>query len=130
MNAYQMNKLWWFLGLLGLSLIMVGSLMPSEPGPEWIPHLDKALHFTGYLMATYYFQQLTRNQKVTLIFIFIFSYSGLIEIIQGQLPSREMSLLDLVANGIGCLAGTFLSLKVFKELLLKIDQTLAGSKSR
>lgn len=125
MSAYRFNKMWWFFGFLGLSIIMAGSLMPSEPGPEWIPNLDKVLHFTGYAIATFYFQQLTKNQKIILILILLFVYSGLIEVIQGFFPTRQMSVHDLIANGLGCLFGSLISVRVLKNLLFKIDHILS-----
>lgn len=125
-----MKKFWWFLGFLGLAIILFGSLMPSDPGPPPIPNMDKILHFSGYAIATYYFQQLTRNQKAILIFILIFFYSGVIELLQDQLPSRQMSLWDLVANGLGGLFGSVLSLKYLKNLLFKMDHSLSALLSR
>ena len=125
MNAYRLNKLWWFFGFLGMAIITGGSLMPSEPGPEWIPHVDKAVHFTGYFISTFYFQQLTKNQKPILIFILLFSYSGAIEIAQDFFPTRQMSLLDLIANGLGALCGSLLSIKILKDFLSRIDRILS-----
>lgn len=130
MRAFQMNKLWWFFGYLGLIIIMIGSLMPSDPGPPPIPNLDKILHFTGYAISTFYFQQLTKNKKLVLIFTLLFLYSGLIELLQDFQPTRQMSFFDLVANTMGCTFGTFLSIKVFSNFLSKLDESLSGLLSR
>ncbi len=99
--------------------------MPSEPGPEWVPNFDKVIHFTGYFISTFYFQQLTKNQKPILIFVLLFAYSGAIEIAQDFFPTRQMSLLDLIANGSGALCGSLLSIKVLKKFLLKVDGILS-----
>jgi VanZ family protein len=130
MSSYKLNKMWWFFGYLGLAIILAGSLAPSDEGPPPIPHFDKVLHFTGYLITTFYFQQLTKNKKLILIFILILTFSGIIEILQGYFPYRQSSLLDLLANGAGGATGTILSFKLFKELLTKIDHTFSNLLNR
>ena len=130
MSAYRFNKLWWFLGILGLAIIAGGSLMPADTGPQVFPNSDKLVHFTGYAIATYYFQQLTKNQKLITIFFILWFYSGAIEVIQGQFPTRQMSLGDLIANGCGGLFGSFLSVKFLKEVLFKFDRILSDRLSR
>ncbi len=130
MSSYQLNKMWWFFGYLGLALILAGSLAPSDEGPPPIPHFDKVIHFTGYLIATFYFQQLTKNKKRFLIFILILTFSGIIEILQGYFPYRQSSFLDLLANAVGGGAGTYLSLKIFKDLLSKLDHTFSNLLNR
>lgn len=129
-GQYKLNKFWWFTGLLGLAMIMAGSLMPSTPNMQVIPNFDKLLHFGGYAVATYYFQQLTKNQKALRTLIFIFLYSALIELFQDQLPTREMSFLDLIANALGCLFGSLISLKAFPCLLSKTDKIFSNLLSR
>lgn len=130
MSTYQLNKMWWFFGYLGLAIILAGSLAPSDPGPPPLPHFDKILHFTGYLIATFYFQQLTKNKRIILIFFLILTFSGIIEILQGYFPYRQSSFLDLLANGIGGLTGSILSFKVLKNLLFKIDHTFSSLLNR
>lgn len=126
MQAYRYNKLWWFFGILGLLIILGGSLRPVDPHPQPFPNMDKIVHFVGYFIATFYFQQLTKNKKTILIFVLLFAYSGLIEVLQDMFPTRMMSFGDLVANGIGCVVGTLFSLKILKEFLIKIDDILAN----
>ncbi|MFT6068453.1 MAG: VanZ family protein [Bacteriovoracaceae bacterium] len=122
--------MWWFFGYLGLAIILTGSLIPGDEGPPPIPHFDKVIHFTGYLIATFYFQQLTKNKKQYLIFILILAFSGIIELLQGLFPYRQSSLLDLLANALGGAMGTYLSLKIFDELLSKLDHTFSNLLNR
>ena len=126
MEAYKLTKFWWFTGFMGLGIIMAGSLMPSTPDMQVVPNFDKVLHFSGYAIATYYFQQLTKNRKLYRTLIFIFLYSALIEFLQDQLPTREMSFLDLVANGSGCLFGSLVSVKILPKFLLKLDNIFSN----
>tara|TARA_B100000902_G_C27086069_1_gene801361 strand:- start:92 stop:424 length:333 start_codon:yes stop_codon:yes gene_type:complete len=69
---------------------------------------DKLLHMLGFIflaISAYLSQNFTNKRN---IFIFLVTYSFIIEIIQFTLPYRNYSNLDLIANLIGIIFGLIL----------------------
>ncbi|MGV8095610.1 MAG: VanZ family protein [Mangrovibacterium sp.] len=102
------------LTLIWFLLITVLCIMPQNDlpkGPE-IPYFDKFIHFMLYFvlvtLSLFVFSASKHSNKIILISI-IFAFSFFIEVIQGILPfGRTFSLLDLLANLSGILAGLLL----------------------
>ena len=85
-----------------LSLITVPP-KPAEPGPLW----DKKMHFLAYgalglslLYATARFRDYPLRRAIIVV-LAVGAFGALIEILQGRLPYRYMSLWDGVANLLG-----------------------------
>ena len=89
-------------------LIIFASLVPAPPGIS-IENADKAGHYLAYtslaLLACLAFP--VRSQQI-LALVFSLSLGFLLEGIQATLPSRDMSLLDALANSLGVLSGVIL----------------------
>lgn len=86
-------------------VITVLSLLPPKSGME-IPTNDKVGHFLAY--ATFSFNLcllVTRNKQFIWILTFAVCYGILIEFLQGFIPGRQPSFLDIVANSSGVLIG-------------------------
>lgn len=81
------------------------SLGPAGP-PASIPHLDKIIHAATYcwlaLLPMRAFGQ--RNAAVTAAWGMLFYGAG-IEIAQHFIPGRDASMLDMLANTVGVIAG-------------------------
>lgn len=103
-----------WLGVLAcLAVITYFSLVtvtpgPSHPGPLW----DKKLHFSAYFglgLALAYAtvdRVAPRTRRVVLVFVAAVCFGVLIELLQGPLPNRDFSYLDMVADAIGALLAT------------------------
>jgi VanZ family protein len=84
------------------------SLAPATGGS--LPLWDKSMHATAYAVFVLLGSQLVRTpQQFYLLSLGIFAYGGLIEIGQHFIPGRDMSALDLLANGIGVAVGLLLA---------------------
>ena len=90
--------------LLIFLLITILSLMPPTSGIE-IKN-DKIGHFLAYTTLSCNALIFGRNkQKRLLLAGLIMLYSALIELIQGLIPGRTSSIMDLFANGGGIVLG-------------------------
>lgn len=88
--------------------LVIPAPAPPQPGPLW----DKKLHFTAYLglaLALAYATATSREsttRRAALVFAAAVCFGVLIEVLQGPLPSRDFSYLDMVADAIGALLAT------------------------
>ncbi len=97
--------------LYGL-LVVWASLKPSG-GPQPIEHFDKVMHFTFYGLFTIIAAGCTTQRKTFIwLSIFIILYGALMEIFQSFVPSRFMSIADIVANTSGVVIVAVLFLKI------------------
>jgi VanZ family protein len=110
------------LTLIWLFLITILCLLPQDELPRAgnIPYFDKLVHFTFYFVLTtlclLIFPGLKLSGKL-LLAAGIFSFSFFIEIMQWILPfGRTFSLVDLLANLSGVIAGLLLFQKRIKYL--------------
>lgn len=76
---------------------------------------DLLIHFTGYiiLMNSCLFAYGAGPGKASM-FSLLLLYSFGIEVIQYFIPYRDFSLLDLLANGLGLIAGQIIGLTVLR----------------
>lgn len=76
---------------------------------------DLFTHFSAYivLMNSCLIAYGTKPGKV-IMFILLFLYSLIIEIVQYFIPYRDFSLLDLLANGLGLITGLIVGLTVLR----------------
>lgn len=95
-----------FRCIFALALIVV-TLLALTPAPD-LPAIslwDKANHTLAYFFLAYLgdrsFPSPTSYKPYIALFPGLFTYGVLIEGLQSQIPSREASLLDMVANGTG-----------------------------
>ncbi len=102
-------------GILWTTVIAVLSLVSADQVSTisiWdFVGIDKASHFVSYLLHTFLWCMATRNRKIPIYFVVIFSASfGIImEICQFYLfNGRTFELLDVMANILGSVAGVIL----------------------
>lgn len=97
--------------LYGL-LVVWASLKPSG-GPQPIEHFDKVMHFTFYGLFTIIAAGCTTQRKTFIwMSLFIVFYGALMEVFQSFVPSRFMSLADILANTLGVVIVAVLFLKM------------------
>lgn len=82
-------------------LVLWASIHPGG-GPQPIEHFDKIMHFLFYALFTVIAAGCSRK-RVTFLYLslFILVYGALMEVCQSFLPSRMMSLADILANSSG-----------------------------
>lgn len=91
-------------------LILVASLVPGGGGGGTLGPVgvDKLLHVAGYavLAGTSLWTLRDRRLGTTLaVVVLVTGYGGVVELLQGPVPGRAVSLLDLVADAVGALLG-------------------------
>jgi len=115
-------RFWCALWCLAIAVIVVGSLMPPPPMPDF-DGSDKWTHFLGYFVVAASAVQLFRNWAglfgagLGLVLLGI----G-IEYAQGALTvDRMFDMKDALANTLGVIAGLGTRLTPWRDLLLRID---------
>lgn len=100
------------------TLLVLWASLRTGGGPQPIEHFDKVMHFTFYGLFTVIAAGCTKQKNTFLqLSIFIACYGALMEVFQSYVPSRFMSLADIVANTSGVLiaALSVLKLKLYKN---------------
>jgi VanZ family protein len=115
---YNLASFVWALLILWLSLRSSSGLPIID-----IPHFDKLIHFAFYLvlaMLMFYgwkkhvFNALHRHAFIGIVIIAT-AYGVVIELMQESLTSnRHFEALDIVADSIGAIIGSLISVKLFK----------------
>ncbi|MCB1740398.1 MAG: VanZ family protein [Gammaproteobacteria bacterium] len=88
--------------------VLIAWLSLREPGSVevWFAYQDKIYHFIAYLVFAAISAPLLVSKRAAFgILIGIFSYSMLMEVLQGLTASREPSFADLAANLAGVSIG-------------------------
>jgi VanZ family protein len=123
----RLIKLWYLVG--GLLLIAVGAIS-LLPVPD-VGVSDKLSHVITYLLLASWFSLLAANRKVlgwTIAGLIL--YGMLIELLQGMTGYRYPEWGDVLANGIGVLAGALIYFTPLTRVLQFVDRRLALILSR
>ncbi|MFT7374401.1 MAG: VanZ family protein [Oleiphilaceae bacterium] len=84
------------------ALLILWASLRTGGGPQPIEHFDKVMHFAFYGLFTAIAAGCTTKRKTFIkLSIFIAFYGVLMEFFQSFVPSRFMSLADIVANTSG-----------------------------
>lgn len=84
------------------ALLVLWASLRTGGAPQPIEHFDKVMHFTFYGLFTMIAAGCTVQKKTFIqLSIFIAGYGALMEVFQSFVPSRFMSLADIVANTSG-----------------------------
>lgn len=112
----------WTSAVIVFLVITVLSLLPPKSGVE-IPGNDKVGHFLAYFVFTVNCSLLTvRRGQLLWVLPFMILYGVLIEFLQGLIPGRMPSGLDVVANSSGVFFGILVYLFIHKLEWLKVGQ--------
>jgi len=99
------SRVLWFRCTFVLALCVVTALSLT-PSPELPINLwDKANHALAYFFLAYLgdhaFPSSGSSTPRIMVLVGLFIYGVLIEILQSQIPSRQASTLDMIANASG-----------------------------
>jgi len=115
------KTVWILFCLIQTVLILYGCLvLQSNDLKSPIFNFDKIIHSSIYIIFSWSWLQVTRNKKLTLFLVIIFSI--LIEFIQPYF-NRSFELLDILANSIGVMLAILLNLKLKLENFFKLNRT-------
>ncbi len=109
MNRSRPSPAAYRLALLAYAALIAGlSLRPMGTGS--LEPWDKLLHALAYgAFALLAWRAATGARQYTWLCLLIVLYGGLMEVGQGFIPGRMMSLGDLLANTVGVLLGALLA---------------------
>lgn len=94
------------LWITSLIFLVHLSIIPGDNIPSPFPHLDKLYHFGYYLwLSLLWVYSAGANWKTVPGIIFMFIIGVLLEFVQGGIPQRTFSILDIAANLSGLVAG-------------------------
>ena len=104
---------------IGLHLYLIAILAVSTIPGSAIPKVnillfDKILHFVEYFILAFIAINTVKKPSrgiIILIIVVGFAYGGFNEIWQGVVAGRFASIYDAIANGIGMIIGSFVSVK-------------------
>ena len=121
-SPLRLAAAWYIIGATMLLGVAVGSLVPS---PD-IGVSDKLSHLVTYFFLAGWFSLLATN-RISLVWtvIGLIAYGMLIELLQGMTAYRYPEWGDVLANGIGVLAGILLYFSPLSRLLRFVDSRLA-----
>ena len=110
MKKLLSSKLFKVLFSVGVLAIFISSVTPGKLLPE-LPW-DKALHFIGYFGLGFLARMGSDKRPTLLLIIACIVFSLLIEVAQMFIPNRGFEWPDLLANGLGVLAGVFIAIPI------------------
>lgn len=97
---------WRILLIVMIGLELYVSLIPVDLDDVDIPSIDKILHFTMHAGNVALASLAFPNQRRFIYAgVLLFCLGPLIELLQGQLPHRQASWEDQLANTLGFIAG-------------------------
>lgn len=103
--------------ILVLILIFYFSLKTPTGNPSKIAHMDKVGHFIAYFSLAIAIFLSIGSKLWRVVFLILGLAVGVsLEIIQGQLTYREMSLMDGVTNTLGLVFGTLIFNLLYKQI--------------
>jgi len=105
--------------ILGISVVLISTLSMQEIEVQSsVNFSDKLLHFLCFLYLTTVAWLGRIISKEFLLYVIVLAYGILIEIVQIYIPYRSFEFLDIFADFLGVLAGSFL-INFFKDLYPK-----------
>lgn len=123
----RLAPLWWAGGWLLASLVVVGSLLPSERLPSF-GGMDKLHHFLAYWLMALWFSGMTERDRYLLIALWLLILGACVELAQYAMGfGRSADWRDFVANGLGVAAGLSLAYAGLGSWMLRIERRLGIS---
>ncbi|MFC1838295.1 VanZ family protein [Thermodesulfobacteriota bacterium] len=122
-KVLRFQRVWCSVAFMNIGLIIILSLIP---GPEDIPRifgLDKVLHIIAYAFSMLWCNMCYRDKKYIILFSVGLILMGIaLEIVQGVIGYRMMSIYDMIANSIGVLFGLVLARTRLSLLLSYVEK--------
>ena len=122
MGELKHRRLWFGLGYVLLALVAYLSLAPVT---THIPASDKTLHFVTYCGLSAFFTSLVQaSRSLWLVAPGLVLFGVLLEILQGLTGYRYFELMDMLANGLGVMAGLLCRLTPMPSWLRRVEARL------
>lgn len=113
------------LGAALLALVVYLCLEPPDGGGASRIN-DKLAHFLAFFVLAGWFAALVERRFYVLVAIGMLTVGGLIEVAQGLMAlGRTADVLDVVADGVGVLAGILINLPIRDSWFGRIERWLA-----
>lgn len=129
MRPLRLLRLWQFLGLLGVCVLIQQSLTPSPAVEMEIPGGDKLLHFSAYATLMLWFGFIYLPGKAYLKIGAGLTLIGItVEILQGMTGYRSFEYPDLFCNFLGVIAGWLFARTRLSMALIHFESVLAHLK--
>jgi len=126
MRPLRLLRLWQFVGLLGVCLLIQQSLTPSPAVEMGFPGGDKLLHFSAYATLMLWFGFIYLPGKAYLQIGAGLTIMGItMEILQGITDYRSFEYIDLVCNFFGIMVGWLLARTRVSMALIHLERALA-----
>jgi VanZ family protein len=125
----RLLRLWQFLGLLGVCVLIQQSLTPSPAVEMEFSGGDKLLHFSAYATLMLWFGFIYLPGKAYLHIGAGLTLMGItMEILQGITDYRSFECTDLVCNFFGVTAGWLVARTRLSMALIHLERALARLK--
>jgi VanZ family protein len=116
------RRVWVSIAWLLLILIIYLSLTPQPPEPVKFDNADKYEHAFAYATVSFWLCLIYRNTGARVLIIAGLILLGVfLEYAQGWTGYRTFDVQDMLADGVGVLAGWLLVLTPLGRLLIYID---------
>jgi VanZ family protein len=114
------------IGLLGVIVVAVGSLIPSPPDLIPLENGDKGEHVLAYGGLMFWFAQIyVRHPRRALVVALLLAMGIGLEYVQGWTGWRDFSYGDMVADGVGVALGWLLAPPRTRNWLTLVDARLS-----
>lgn len=104
----------WVLVVLWSMLIVYYSFSPGDAVPGAKIFGDKSLHMASYfVLSLFYFNALQSKGEKAIYYSIFFAtmYGVLLELLQGFVPYRSASIVDVAVNSLGALIAPIIAVK-------------------
>lgn len=114
----------WLIGAWSLvGVVAYLSLMPNPPTPFEFRMFDKVEHGIAYAAMSWWFCQIYQSARSRLwVCVALLAYGVLIEILQGMTGYRYFEYADMLADGVGVVAGLLLARTVLGRVFVLIEK--------
>ena len=108
-----MIRVYRFVFLFLVLFISYASVTPTEGGAS-LPYIDKLLHFSAFLILTFFMDLSIKKpllfSKAALIFLILYAF--LIELVQYFLSYRSAEVFDFISDLLGILVYLYFAPKI------------------
>jgi VanZ family protein len=125
MRQLRYLKVWLILGWTLVGLVIFFSLTPRPPDVLGFQGGDKLQHLFAYTVIMLWFGLIYfPGRAYRNLGIIVFTIGVTLEIIQGITGLRSLSLLDMLANGLGVFLGWLLAKTRLSSALIQVESFL------
>ncbi len=121
MTPLKLRRVWTFIGYGLVGLVVVLSLSPALPPPEY-PWQDKFYHLLAYGVLMLWFAQLHPPSRYRWLAIGFIALGVLLEVLQSLSGYRTGDIGDVIANSLGTVLSWGLAARGMNTLLRQFEK--------